>query len=373
MSRFGKRFLIICLCCIIGGGILYGVGMAFGGNNRFYYSLKHGYIDAGNWTEHVSERAELPAFDRIDIKTDWSDVVIFEGDSFSIEYEDVVYADRTEGSYWKVENGCFIHDKMKQKKEGVVEVNLGFGPFFGQRSEYPVDCHIKLTVPRGTKLKDIRIKSGYGDINLSNLTLSDNLEMTTSTGDIKLDNISALKIISNNSFGKMKIGDTKSEDVKIEHANGDIEFTDSSIDLIYVMNEFGDTKVTNCNSRTGLFMLENGEFEAANYNLEEMLKAEMCFGSLKLKNCSMASGIFFDENGDVVAEDISVKEKLESKSHFGDVRLKMKDGLAPYRYECSVKYGEIYIDGDEKGSKENGGRGTIPLILESENGDIKIE
>lgn len=372
MSKFGKKFLIICLCCIVGGGILYGLGMAFGGNNRFYYSLKHGYIDAGNWTEHVSDRAELPAFDSIDIKTDWSDVVIFEGDSFSIEYEDVVYADQTEGSYWKVENGCFIHDKMKQNKDGVVEVNLGFDLFFGQRSEYPVDTYIRLTVPRGTKLKDIRIKSGYGEINLSNLTLSDNLEMTTSTGDIKLDNISALKIISNNSFGKIKLTDTKSERVNIEHANGDIEFTDSSIDVIYVMNQFGDIKVTNCNSETGVFMLESGEFEAANYNLEK-LQADTAFGSVNLKNCSMTSGIFYETNGNVVAEDISVKEKLESKSVFGDIRLKMKDGLAPYRYECSVKYGEIYIDGDEKGSKENGGRGTIPLILESENGDIEIE
>lgn len=376
MSKFGKIFLIICFCCLILGSILYGAGIVLGGSSYFYYSLKDGFIDAGNWEERVSETAELPSFDKIDIRVDYSDIVITEGDSFSVEYKEILYGnDESEQNYWKVENGCFTCDRKKGSgKRGVVGVNLGFNWFgldnFGW---YPSDNYIHLTVPRGTELTGVKVESSFGDISLSKLMVRENIEIYTKSGDIKVDTVSASELKTNNSFGEMKILGTDLDTVHIELQSGDLELSNSSLGDLYLKNEFGSVKITDCNSATGDFLIGSADLSAVSFNVEKEFTIEGKFGDLNFTDCSMEYGGWNTENGDINAKNLAVKNKLEAKTKFGEISLKMKDGLAPYRYECYTHFGEVSVGRDNKGGKENGGSGTVPLILESENGDIELE
>lgn len=375
MSKFSKRFLIVCLCSIVLGGILYGVGRAFGGSGHYYYSPKDGFIDAGKWGKRVSDSADLPSFDRISINADYSDIVISEGDSFAVEYSEILYeGDEPDQDYWRVEDGCFICDRKKRStKRGVVEINLGFNWFDFVNTGYSEDNYIHLTVPRGTELTGVLLESSFGDISLSNVTAGEKIEINSNNGDIKLENISSpeLKVVS--SFGDTKISKTHSDTVRVETQSGDIELGSSSLGNLYLKNEFGSVDIKDCNSEEGELILGSAELDAERLNVENGFTIEEKFGELAFKDCSMGYGKWNSENGDISAENLIVKEKLEAETKFGDISLRMKDGLAPYRYECYTHFGEVSVNGDDKGGKENGGSGTIPLILESDSGDVVLK
>lgn len=326
MSKFVKITITASICCVLAGGLLFFTGILLGGSRHFGYSIKRGFVDYEKDDTMVEEKVELDSFEEIKINAYISDIYISEGNGFYMEYRD-----EKDAAEWNVENGRFTFEGKETSSFEVMEVNLGI---FGKSSE-DEGRYIKLTVPAGVELSNIKIVSDLGRVEIKDISVNERLGVTAYCGDIEIENVSAPVLEADDSLGDISISLT-------EIGNGDIE-------------------------------ADSGNIRLNEVKAEKVLKLKDNLGSIDIEDCEAGCGEIGLDNGSLSAEDLTVDEWLKVQDKLGDIHIKMKGGLGAYSYECTTSLGDVVVDGENKGSKDYGGSGSVKLILSNDCGDVELE
>lgn len=205
---------VITVFCII-----FGSAYHFGG---FFSSLPFigfGTYDASGSTKETSS-LNLGVFDNIVADVSISDFTITHGDDYTVSYE----ATQTIIPKLKVKNGTlYIDQSVKRRLWG------GFGT-------QNRNCTITITIPENTRLTDISLDSGVGDISIDSIT-ADSLTTDTSVGDTEIKDCDIESIDADNDVGDITLSNCSFVDLDVDNNVGNItvsstrDLSDYDIDL----------------------------------------------------------------------------------------------------------------------------------------------
>ena len=132
----------------------------------------------GFWT---MEDGYLDAFNEVDVDVSIANVTVTSGDDYTL----FISSDTTLGGYsldWEIKNGVL---KIKDSgSAGHVQINNwdDFKNIFGVNASA---MDVTITVPDGEELDTLKVKTGLGDVFLSQLYMEKKLEAETGMGDIE--------------------------------------------------------------------------------------------------------------------------------------------------------------------------------------------
>ncbi len=234
----------VALCFI--GGLLIGAGAA-GGGVRFLSERDEGGRLRGEGKIYEEDETVVPAFDKIFIDIEHSDLEILPSRDrqFRISYR--VYGNKDQNPIsWTSQGGTFT------LKENAPNIHVNFSIrdlfFFSGGSEYVKTNQkegITLYVPAGTVIKNTEIKSQAGDALVKGLTGTD-FSAEILAGDFSMDQVQCDRAAIT-----MKSGDLKGKNLflkqsMIDSKYGDIHFDDSSISDMNTTMESGDLEMKKC-------------------------------------------------------------------------------------------------------------------------------
>lgn len=153
-----------------------------------------------------------------------------EGDSYSVEY--LLAGDREE-PVCQVENGTLI---VKEGDFGETqEGNRWYFRLWGEEGERRQDDpYVKITVPKGARLKEVSVDAPW-DIDLAANLSAEKLSVKTSYGEIKMEDWNGIDLSIYDEDGDIKTGNLTGNKVEITGLYGDlnigcIESTQASLE-----------------------------------------------------------------------------------------------------------------------------------------------
>ena len=223
----------------------------------------------------------LAAFQEIDVDASIANVTVTGGDDYTLS----IGSDATLGGYslkWEIKNGVLnIRDAGPA---GHVEINSwdDFKNIFGVNASA---MDVVITIPEGAVLNKLQVKTGLGDVFLSNLDVEKTLEAKTGMGDVECYEIRAY------------------DDVKLESGMGDV--------TLAVTEPYSGTEF---DLKTGM-----GTIEAQIVGLEKdwNYEAKTGMGNVTLNGDSRGTKVERKGTGDY---------KLNAETGMGDVNLYFQDG-----------------------------------------------
>ena len=137
----------------------------------------------GFWNE---ADGTLDSFVSIDAEVSLANVTVTEGEDFTLS----ISSDSTLGGYslrWEVKNGVL---KVRDAGGGHMDITSweDFKNMFGVNASA---MDVGITVPSGVRLTELKIKTGLGDVFLSQLDVEKKLEAETGLGDIECYEVEA--------------------------------------------------------------------------------------------------------------------------------------------------------------------------------------
>lgn len=322
-----KQLLKIGVTLLVAGICLAALGRIFGGSFSFSINPKtHEFADVRDDDDYYAQDSmSLDAFTSLDIRTGVADIDIKEGDSYQLEY--ILYKEdkptvSTDGETLVIKS-----------KENNHTVHIGFDfEVFDFKARSDKEPQLTLTVPKGTKLKDVSIFTESGDCQFSNINV-DKLSVKTEAGDMVLDNI-----------------DSSTMNMVLE--SGDAKIKACSFDSCTLKSEAGDVVVSDVDSTAMDMTLESGD--------------------VRIDGCDFASWELLSEAGDVKAGELTV-DKLSAKAESGDVELGIEGEQEEYGFALFCDSGDIKLNGRNQGENFIYAEEKDKLIkVENECGDVTI-
>lgn len=226
------------------------------------------------------EDGYLEAFDEIDVDASIANVTVAGGDDYTLS----ISSDTTLGGYslkWEIKNGVLkIRDGGSA---GHVEINNwdDFKNIFGVNA---TAMDVIITIPEVAELNKLEVKTGLGDVFLSNLEMKQKLEAKTGLGDVECYEISA------------------HDDVRLESGMGDV--------TLAVTEPYSGTEF---DLHSGM-----GTIEAQINGLEKDwdYEAKTGMGTVTLNGDSRGTKVEHKSKGDY---------KLDAETGMGDVNLYFQD------------------------------------------------
>lgn len=212
-----KKALIVSGCCILAGVILLAVGMLVLGGIPGFSIDRTGIHSASDTMEsmtQIMEKTKIDPFENIAIDVEYADVEVIPSDGYYVEYQ----LQEREQPKCDVEDGKLTFEDV----EGV-SVSFDFS-FFSVREGLSRNDAVKVYVPKDAALKDVKIKTSSGDIDIKETLKLENLEIENEYGDISMDTIEA-----------------KSVDLKI--SSGDIHLIKADFHSLAAKSEYGDITI----------------------------------------------------------------------------------------------------------------------------------
>ena len=315
-----KKALLISAGMLAAGGICIGIGIAMGGSPAFYLDedgihLKETTASTAAVQDYTGQE-QTAAFDKIEVNLESGEFSLEEGDSYSVAY--ILRGDREE-PVCQVENGKLVVREGDSRKSQ--EGKRWYFRLRGEEGErWQDDPYVKITVPKGVRLKEVSVDAPW-DIDLA-------------------ANLSAEKLSVKTSYGEIKMEDWDGTDLSIYDENGDIKTGNLTGDKVEITGLYGELNI--------------GCIESAQ-------------ASLKAENGSVT--VFAGTQG-----------TLDVKNSYGDTTIYGMQNTDAYGYDLHTDYGEIHLPGYAVKENENGdaaeyrkqASGSASIRVSAENGDIKI-
>lgn len=249
MKPISKKIIIASVCLIVGGAVLTGVGMMFGGWPGV--ALTKGGIVSSNskQSEAVTlEKTKLDAFSEANITIDsYADIQILPSDdeNYYLEY----LLDKSFGvpEYHVAGNKLTVYQPDKNTRVFVA---------FSTINDY-IKTYVNLYVPKdkvldfmqmyndsgdvsisGIQFKDADIEVDYGEVLLKDSSF-DSLNLTIDTGDLKLDNTNIGTFTLENEYGNNTLKNFKCDTASIELDSGDLYMDAAEINELSCNSEYG--------------------------------------------------------------------------------------------------------------------------------------
>lgn len=346
-----KKLIWILSFISVGLGVAFmGAAWILGGTPGFYFD-RNGFHSANESLKDtvIEEAKELDPFTSMELELESADLEIAVSDRFAISY----CVDGTFGGpVVRVENG-----KLTFKESEDVRYWVVFGGFGGIGSKTDRSYSVKIEVPKGTALEDLKVES--------------------SNGTVKLASIEAGKVSLENEYGDISLGDLSGKQLKIKADNGIVSAKRIHADKVELENEYGRTEVE---------VLEGGQLQAESENgdfLVEELKmgrAEIIneYGDIQISRASGEKLAVEIENGNFSIGEVEVSQ-IVAECEYGDVKLGLAKGMEEYSFNLGTEYGRIVLpDGAIEESVGDGMKfqsqnaGAYQISVKCENGDIVI-
>lgn len=253
---------VITVCCVIGG--------TFYHSGLFRYGEGFRFVDAR--TTSTSE--DLDAFAVIDLDADMMSLTIEEGDHFYLYCQ---YTDRLEFSYEVKDGTLFVRERNPRTINGLR----------GER------CDLTLTVPEGTVLDSVDIRTAMGDVTMDKIAVSD-CEALTSMGSCIFKKCSFDRTDICTNMGEITLRDTQLGDAELNNHMGSVEAESCTFSSLTVLNAMGDVLI-DAQQNLDAYEIDleasmgsvhvNGEHEGTKYRQKGdagTLKATLSMGTVSL-------------------------------------------------------------------------------------------
>lgn len=319
-----KRGLIItiifCVILFFVGGILLVIGVVSGGKAAFNIDYKNHKLRTSDNMKLVTKDVEISEFEKMDINIGTADLIIKEGDTYSLKYALYEGEEPTIG----VNEGTLT--VKTNKEQSFINFNV-FGLVNNDTNPY-----VEITVPAKTVLKDSEIVVAAGDATFSDIEVEE-MNIKSAAGDVKLKNF-----ISHNS--------------KVEANAGDISIDSSEIDTLETTISAGELNVISLKS--------------------EELNVKNDYGDIEITSSEITDSELIANAGSIELEKTRVKN-IDVESSYGDVNLGLIGEEADYDMDLTVAAGDCEISGKDVGKNHNVKKGREKNInVASAAGDIEI-
>ena len=315
-----KRFLVILSLILICGGIaLAAVGKVKGGSFSWRFDLSKFKVVAGN-NDYISETVKVGAFNKLVVDTSTIDVNISKGSEYSVSY----YLPEDKKPEITENNGV-LTVKGYEKNSFMV-----FDFSFLSSCD---DAYINITIPEDAGVKIIDIKSSTADIKLSSLNVDGTI--STSTGDIRLDD---------NTMGNMIF----------TVSTGDIFIRNCNLESLETKASTGETKIDNCVIK-------------GNYN------SKTSTGDVTINGSELGRFTLDGSTSDVTVSSSSI-DNIKIETSTGEVKLGLIGNEEDYTVEIHTSTGDIDINGEEYEKKyKRVSSGINSINISTSTGDVDID
>ena len=317
MKQVIKITAIISLCFILIGIGLAGSGYMLGGSMSWSYLPSTNRFFTEKNAKHKIIKKDLDSFTSIDLSSDSYDIVITQGDSYSLSYPEYTNIHTT----YSVENDTL---KLDSKSEHTVHFSLSGTSY----SDYA----LVLTIPSKQALDKITLNNSSGDIELSDLTF-DQINIAANYGDITLTNLSGNAIKLNADAGNVDISDTELASGNFTLNYGDFDIKSTTISECELVNDSGDFTASKFISDNATLNLHYGDVESESSTIRN-LTATLDSGDCDLELTGSKSDYSLDLTSDT--DDVEVDDENAS-GHYNYVR------DTPNTIQVSTHYGSISL------------------------------
>lgn len=314
-----KFWLVTALILMVVGIGLAAVGTAKGASWNWRFNFKDFKIVSGS-ENFITETQKLDAFDKIVVDTSTFDVNIVKGDDYSITYH--VPDDQKP----EISNKNGVLTVNLEQDTGFTFLNIGF---FGSDD----DAYATITVPDAGSTKIVDIESSTADIKITDLNIDGSI--STSTGDIRLNN------------NKM----------------GDMRFTVST----------GDIYIDNCKMDTLETKASTGEVKINDSVINGKYTAKTSTGDVNINKSELGALTLNGSTSDVTAKSTSIGNiKIETST--GEVTLGLIGDKESYSMEIHTSTGDIRIGNEEFEDDYKKVVSTSNSIeIDTSTGDVEID
>ena len=322
MKKFILVMVIINTSLLLLGGVIFGLGLLFGGKTSFSFDFKNKtFIDP----VYVDNSYDLDDFSSMNIDIKMAKLYIEESNKCSIEYhllEELV-------PEVNVEDGKL---SVIQKDRNFIPVNV----MTVQEEQY-----IKLYVTKdqfaeittasgGAEIKNVNIagiiKSSSGGVSLSG-SEADSMNIEVSSGRTTVDNVKYNSFTADQSSGKIVITNAETTAINVKSLSGGINMENVTADSIDAKSTSGGVGLTNVNTKKAYL--------------------EVTSGSLSMDGCEIEELIAESTSGGVKAEDTKI-DKADLDVSSGGIKLNLIGDENDYDFDLSVTSGSIRINDEKK-------------------------
>lgn len=301
--------VIVCGLCALTGYGTYAWFNANRANVRFF--------DTANVSAQVTENQTFDSKPNLIIDSDSGSITIIADDSPDIAVEMVKTGWGTDQAEAEaVANSLKVTiEETAQALKLTYRAPEEFGVVVNRGGNERVDFTIHL--PRETALE---IDSGFGDISLAGLTQS--VQVKNSFGDITAKDIQAGEnpLHLETSFGDLTVETSHGNEIFIGTSNGKINVTDlTATENMEISNQFGGIHLDGVNSSTLTVTSQNGDIEVLDGTLTADATVTNAFGDISLQNVEAASYTVESQNGKVTLD--GVRGSVKVTNSFGDIEL----------------------------------------------------
>nr|WP_315020288.1 DUF4097 family beta strand repeat-containing protein [uncultured Aminipila sp.] len=303
MNKKLKMFVIVCICLIVAGTCLAGIGLLLGatGNielNHIFWNLgdNHASINVGTAStesqatlsgERITDSVEInQPVNVIKTKVGLGDIKMIESDQFKVVY---TYDKGIGKPDINIADGILtIADKFSKE-----DVNIQVKKWSSLKNNKGLEY--KIYYPKGTKVKLIEMDNNLGEIDIFGVE-TETLKLDLDVGDIKLTDVIANNADIDSSLGDIKTQNIQTGTLKLDLDAGDIDVEGSLKGENRFNTDMGDIKVQTTlekdkyalklNATLGDITVNGDEVEGTcqvNNNSENNIEAQTSAGDIKLK------------------------------------------------------------------------------------------
>lgn len=231
MKKSMRTFLTIC-GIVIGVGLILGIaGLALGGIQGLPgVEARVPWISFGSGHGIEEQSVDVEPFESIDLESDMAEVQLIEGNKFAVEMS---YDKEDSAPQVEVKNGTLF---ITPGPDRHTWVNFDL---FGSREE----TRLKIYYPKGTNFTVVKIQNDMGTVTAADLTAK-TIELSTDTGDMELDRITADYMDLDVDMGSIKgkqIKTRKGADADID--TGSLELSGRLAGTINVICDMGNCRL----------------------------------------------------------------------------------------------------------------------------------
>ncbi len=295
-----KGFIFGGILFII-GIIMIGIGNILGGNKTFSLNserVEKTYTFSGSYDEIIFSDVNSDIL----IKTSPDDNVHFKA------YE-------SEDEYYKITDGETLEINFyddRQWTEEMMSINFDF-------DDYDNDYDAELYIPESMQ-PTLRVDNNNGDITVDSLVL-ENLVIKGGNGDTEVRNVATI------------------EDLTVTSSNGDIDIEEVKVKDLDLSNRNGDIGIETVDADFVTVEINNGSIEINSIYVNKDIKME-------------------SQNGRIYFDELLYEGNLEVETTNGEVEGELLGNAEDYTFVLETTNGKIYLNNNkvEKGTYGNGGK-----------------
>ena len=364
MKKGLKYCIIICLCLIVAGSVLVGIGILNGGTVSYRVDFQNHKLRTRTYNseDYIEKTIDVDNFSKLELNVDTTDVEIRKGKNYQVSYN----VPKDEIPSIEVKDQTLT---VSSKKNGsshfstVCILNIG---------KYDVEDlnTIIITVPEDAKISEAGINVETGDIKVKDIEC-DTIDITGNNGDIKISNVT-------------------SEHAKLSSVSGDISLNNVKLKDYTVTNEYGDLKINNSIGEKAVFDCDSVECELKKLEINDLHMTNQ-FGEIEMEESTINTCEIDTESAEIKLEDCkgstlnleaeyndvkikkSVWDQVQAHCESSEVDIDLIGKLSEYDLNLTAECGEININGKDNGEKcKDISNREKRISVENSYGDVNI-